>query len=294
MIDDDTPENRRAQWVARLKGGPITMLLFLCILKRSVHEKEMVRRLIWDKATVRKHLRVLESEGLAVHVDEFWQLPSAGRQLALHIILDAPEEGVGEIAPASDAQGSVIVRKQREILSPSISIGFRESDSINDSVKTNNTRARKFLAGPGEGHDPNSAPQHISNIQNALRLKGAPAPVTDDPFPPDLRQCVEMLVRETGAPRRKAELAVARSPWDSPKIMAQIMAWKRYRKTPAAAGIRPSGFPFLVMARIAAGEELDERLNDQETCSSCGIADGSHAANCPHKYDGFLTVIGHT
>lgn len=265
-------DTERLQWVTRLKGYPITLLLFLFVLRRPVHEKVIVGQLGMDKATARKHLGRLEREGLAVNVDEFWQLPAAGRQLAMDLALASPSGDAGEIAPAADqlqapAGGLVIVRKPRENFSPSI-ISITESvDSPQETLNTNNTGARKFLAA-GPAADPHS--RHIAQLVAGLARKGLPAPAADDPLPPGLRACVETLVRELGCPRRKAELAVADSPWDAGRIMAELQAWQARRASPAGRGIDPSGFPFLVLRRLTDGEP-------------CPAADASN----PDPYSGY-------
>lgn len=269
MTDDE-----RLQWVTRLKGYPITLLLFLFVLRRPVHERVITGRLTMDKATARKHLGTLEREGLAVNVDEFWQLPAHGRQLALDLMVASPNGDAGEIAPAADQlagpdAGLVIVRKPRENFSLS-SIGITESiDSPQETLKTNTTRARKFLAG--------RAGAHIGQVLAGLARKGLPAQAADDPLPADLRVCVEVLVRELSCPRRKAELAVAESPWGAGEILAEIRAWQARRRSPEGRTIRPAGFPFLVLHRIAAGDPCPPTAVDDDPYA--GYA--AYAVNLP-------------
>jgi hypothetical protein len=241
------------RWIARLKGGPLTALILLLVYQRPVHRKAIMQQMQWDKTTARKYLATLEQERLAVQVEDVWQLPQAGYQLALTLVaVDAPDQGAGEIAPAFTGELS----RRGEISSPSI-ISVESSDSIESLNKTTNTGGRKFLAPPKGRHS--SGGQHIAAVLASLARKGAPAPADDDPFPADLRQCIEQLVH-LGAPRRKAELAVAASPFDSATLAGEIVAWQRHYQSPAGRGIKADGFPFLVCRRLADGERCPTQL----------------------------------
>jgi len=95
--------------------------------------------------------------------------------------------------------------------------------------------------------------RHISQILRALKVRGLPVLDDADPFPPDLRLCINALVK-LSCPRKRAEVAIARSSWDSATILKEIARWKAHKQSPAGASITDSGFPFLVAARLEGAE----------------------------------------
>lgn len=131
-------------------------------------------------------------------------------------------------------------------------------DSLKDNSLINNKNPRQN-ATPQKPESPDSErerprpPRHIADILRALKSKGQPA-LADDPFPSDLRTCVERL-QAIGCSRKRAERAVAHSPWDAPTLLAEIARWKARLKSPEGQTITRSGFPWLVAARLESGEK---------------------------------------
>jgi hypothetical protein len=124
----------------------------------------------------------------------------------------------------------------------SIIIISDSSDSVVDSNKKN-TR------GPTPQKTELKDPRHIRAILGALAVRGLPVRDDADPFPADLRLCVNALVK-LSCPRKRAEVVVARSRWDSGVILKEIARWQAHKRSAAGASITDSGFPFLVAARI--------------------------------------------
>jgi hypothetical protein len=124
----------------------------------------------------------------------------------------------------------------------SIIIISDSSDSVIDSIKKN-TR------GPTPQKTESKDQRHIRAVLSALAVRGLPVRDDADPFPIDLRLCVNALVK-LSCPRKRAELVVARSQWNSDVILKEIARWQAHKRSAAGASITDSGFPFLVAARI--------------------------------------------
>lgn len=269
---------QKVAWLISLKGGPITALLYLWIVGRPIHRALIDRAFGWDKATTRKHLGALELHGLATQVDEVWQLIQAGYQIAFEFrpAEAAPVTGAGELSPAAEDDRENF---SRENFSRPIIIINKESNLLTESINNKNNAARNFLGGGGEKNPRPSG--HIGKLIDALARKGLPEQTTADPLPPELRACVDALVR-LGAPRGKAELAVAESAWDAAIIQREIQHWQTYRQSSAGKGLNAQ-FPFLVLKRIKDAERcpIDEADPYSGYFSYSKTTDGDESPNDP-------------
>lgn len=107
--------------------------------------------------------------------------------------------------------------------------------------------------------------RHIKQVIDALVRKGLPRLDVDDPFPADLRICIERLTTAVHVPRKRAELAISSSPWPAPKILEQIDIWLAYRASKGGANMQAFMFANTVAARISAGEECPQDARQSDT-----------------------------
>lgn len=107
--------------------------------------------------------------------------------------------------------------------------------------------------------------RHIKQVIDALVRKGLPRLDVDDPFPADLRACIERLTTAVHVPRKRAELAISSSPWPAPKILEQIDIWLAYRASKGGANMQAFMFANTVAARISAGEECPQDARQVDT-----------------------------
>lgn len=153
-------------------------------------------------------------------------------------------------------------------------------DSYNNKNKGQNATPLKPESTENSSASTSRPTRHIADVLRALKRKGNPSPVADDPFPEDLRLCVERLVK-VGCSRKRAEISVARSPWPAQTILEEIVAWKARKASPAGQGITTSGFPFLVAARIESGDHCPRSDEEVELEDAVAVLEQAAAPEQP-------------
>jgi hypothetical protein len=162
---------------------------------------------------------------------------------------EIPEKPESAKAPAFAGAGAGQPIPEKPESAADVVIVFKESH-LTEAIKNNNNTSQPI---PEKPESPRRTSRHVREVASALLTKGVPRSA-DDPFPPDLRACVERLVGAVGAPRRKAELTVAKSPWKAPTILEQIDLWLAYRASALGRNLDRGKFPWLVCARIESGD----------------------------------------
>lgn len=177
----------------------------------------------------------------------------------------APGADSKAVKPPSVPPGVVVVKD----------LNHQSSESFNNNNIARHPKAVKPPSGAERGRA-----RHLAELTRALLLKGVPQPAEADPLPPDLRLCAEQLVK-LGCGRNKAELAVVRSQWTGPEIIAQIGEWKAYRASPAGRNL-DHRFCYLVAARIAAAHPCPPITTARPAESE------ADDPTDPHRFDGWL------
>lgn len=117
--------------------------------------------------------------------------------------------------------------------------------------------------------------RHIQDIAAALLARGRGPSASSAVLPPELVPAADRLVSAVGCPRARAELAVARSPWDAAAILEQIDIWRAYKDSSHGKTITAGGFPFLLAARIEKGVQ-------------CPLDVRAAGPDAPSRFDGYI------
>ena len=290
MADHPLDTAQAVRTLRQLKGPALHCLVALVIAQADVVEPKWIRRATgYSQESVAEGLGGLEAIDLARPVGRFgWQLTARARQLPLPFdqLLTGPALAPLQAgSPAgADPAGDKLSTVTPLLAESRILISFKESDPLRVDSNNKNTGEATPLLAESRG---NGSARHIAEVVKALKNKGRPIFADDDPLPPDLRVAVDNLV-VLGCPRRRAELAVARSPWGAADLILEIGRWKARLLSPEGKTITPSGFPYLLAARLEKGERcplalrLDDGAKPVNQCQVCGFIAGEHADNCPH------------
>lgn len=265
--------------VRGLKGAPASIILVLWVNRLGVSQEYLERNTGYTDKPISQALEYLREHGHVVKTASGWKLAGNDQQLPLGMSEVVSDEVSGEVLDAADpaplqAEGplgdasDITSGRNNSDSGADVLIVLKDSES-NESIKTIRTPAA------GVGKIPTRRRgAHLADVTRALLLKGLPA-AADDPFPADLRAAVEALVATVHVDRRRAEQAVARSPWAGPKILEQVAIWSAYQRSPLGANLDAGKFPWLVAARIEQGEPCPKDTRG-----------GSGAGG--DRYDGYL------
>lgn len=268
-------------------GRPNCLAVFMWMVAASPHpvsHRWLQAMTDLSDKTVGEALIRLQELQYVTETAQGWAIATARQGVLGEVIAALPDRDVPvplqagvphALDQADDGQESRKISDSDETL---ISIGLKDS-SLDDSLTNTNKRpaeSRNFRLAPGaDGKKLRGQAAHVAAVLKALALKGTER-LDDDPFPPELRVCVEELVK-INCPRNRAEIVVANSPWPAETIVAEIGRWKALKASADGRSIHRTGFPFLVAARIEQGE-------------ACPYAPPEKSDAAP--YAGYYTLLG--
>jgi len=261
--------------VRTLKGAPLSIMVALSLVGTAVSNDWLVANTGYTGKPVSIALSYLREHGYIVLTTRGWKLAGNTRQLPLSVVPLTPDPDPAPLQAGVplDDPGDQAASPLREADGNSVSdvfIVLKDSDKESLNNNNNGDARRNFSVSLTE--KARGTTRHVADVAKALLNKSAQRQA-GDALPPDLQLAAERLIAQARIPREKAELVVARSPWAAPKILEQLEIWLAYRKSPAGANLDDARFPWLIAARIEAGDEcpLDVRGKDSSS-----------------KYDGYV------
>lgn len=246
-------------------GTPLTVFVWVLTAGHGVTQGWLESMTGYSDKTIAPALERLASLEYIIKASGGWQI-APGRQGVLgEVLAGLPSAGEPQTT------GTPTLADLDHRVGISVSDGNSDSDDagiiiVNESTKSvDSLKQQKHPQDESRKFRLPRKDRHIKQVLDALARKGLPRLDVDDPFPADLRICIERLVTVVHVPRKRAELAISSSPWPATKILEQVDIWLAYRASKAGANMQPFMFANTVAARISAGEECPQDARQVES-----------------------------